>query len=131
MAKDKRGHNAVKGKQGFQKTGKGRNAPTVSPASLPRPAKKEHQVWILPPYPNDKDQSWTVKDYDLCDALGVRSNYEAENIVISAYSENKQRTPVNRIVFDSEAGCFFAYTPTKESAEELAKFINNLVKERR
>lgn len=76
---------------------------------------------------DDSDpNAWTIQDYTLARALGVDNNYEAEKLVADELQRTDQSL-AERITFDSEHGCFFAYATSEGDITELARIINALV----
>jgi hypothetical protein len=83
-----------------------------------------YMVTILAPVGDD--EYWVLRDYGLAYALGVEWNTDAEKIVEEKLAEQNQAL-FQRVEFDSEMGCFFAYAKSEHDAGELAVFIAGLV----
>lgn len=69
---------------------------------------------------------WVCRDYTLAVALGVDTAYQAEGIVRDALAATDPALG-DRLVFDSEWGCFFAYASTRGDAERVARLVADLV----
>jgi hypothetical protein len=87
------------------------------------------------PWYDDRDKfseppgdTWrfTAQDYTLAYALDVPTNYEAEALVRDALTAAHPEVAA-RVTFDSEAGCFFAYTDTVADMEVLVAVVAELV----
>lgn len=77
----------------------------------------------------DGDWGWTAQDYTLAYALGVDSNLEAQQMVIDELT-SAANPLLERIGFDSERGCFFAYAATEADMAALVEFIAGMVARR-
>lgn len=69
---------------------------------------------------------WTLQDYTLCHALDRDTNRAAEADVIDHITSCAPELAA-RVRFDSEMGCFFAYTDSEADAQALAAHIANMV----
>ncbi len=79
---------------------------------------------LLPP--EDDSDTWVVKDFGLADALGLDSNYEAQSLV-QAELAGEDATVFERVSFDSEGSCFFAYCDTESDAETVRRVIGRIL----
>lgn len=73
-----------------------------------------------------QSSSFTAQDYTLAYALGVDENHRAEHIVRRAM-ELRYPSVAERITWDSELGCFFAHTSTRDDMQVLVKVVADLV----
>lgn len=73
----------------------------------------------------DMGRYWMIRDYTLFSALGVATNYCAQDAV--GREVERQGLDPTRFEFDSELGCFFAYAKTKADIDRLAELIGELV----
>lgn len=71
---------------------------------------------------------WTARDYTLNVALDVEDNDQATQLVVSSLTEVAPEV-VQRLVFDSERGCFFAYGNLDSDLEMLRDVVASLVAE--
>lgn len=69
---------------------------------------------------------FTAQDHTLADALGVRSNHEAQRLVHAAVTA-VDSVLAERIEFDSEYSCFFAYADSRADMEALAEIVGAVV----
>jgi hypothetical protein len=69
---------------------------------------------------------YTAQSYDLCHHLGVTNNNDAEQ-VIANHVKNVAPDLYTRIVFDSENGCFFAYTADENDMKTFVELVEHLV----
>lgn len=76
--------------------------------------------------PDGTSLGWTAQDYTLCVALGVDDNYAAQALVEEAL-QRSDRQLFERIRFDSEMGCFFAYADSEADIAALASAVADLV----
>lgn len=81
----------------------------------------------------DDSSEYTVMSYSLFEDLnltegygGEVNNYAAE-LLVKDILERENKSLASRVSFDSEAGCFFAYTKNKEDAETLKEFIERII----
>jgi hypothetical protein len=71
-------------------------------------------------------RGYTAQDYTLAYALDADDNVEAQQRVVDAVvSVNPELA--ERVTFDSERGCFFAYTDTEADMRALVAVIADLV----
>lgn len=79
-------------------------------------------------FPDDETmwKGFTAQDYTLAYALGVDHNRQAEELV-QAQLQVSAPELVSRVEFDSEMGCFFAYTKTSEDMVALAGVVASMV----
>lgn len=68
------------------------------------------------------DEPWTVRDDDLAERLGLRSNHEAEARV-QKLLKTEEPGLFGRIEFDSESDSFFAYAQVEDDALALKAFL--------
>ena len=83
-------------------------------------------------FPDDAEMhefELTAMDYTLCAALNVAGNYEAEQLVSERLHANFSGIE-EKVEFDSEYGCFFAYTNDAEAMMALLEVVQGLVAER-
>lgn len=69
---------------------------------------------------------FTAQDYTLAYALGVPDNYAAE-MVVSTHLHEHHPDLATRVRFESEMGCFFAYTDTEGDMLSLVACVAGLV----
>lgn len=69
---------------------------------------------------------YVAQDYTLAYALDLQDNRLAEEMVARSVQATDPEL-ATRIRWDSEMGCFFAYTATVDDMESLAKVVSMLV----
>ena len=90
---------------------------------------RSYRIPVNPPLEPGETGSagqWWLADYTLCHSLGLDTNYQAQDAVTEHINTT---TPpfTGPVTFDSERGCFFAYTDTEHDAHLLADTISDLV----
>lgn len=82
-------------------------------------------------FPEDPDMwgGYTAQDYTLAYALDLEHNRQADELVAAAVAERDPQL-ADRVRFDSERGCFFAYTDTEDEMRRLVAVVAALVAER-
>jgi hypothetical protein len=82
-------------------------------------------------FPDDPDMwlGFTAQDYTLAYALDVEHNVDAQDLVEAAVRASDPAL-AERITWDSEMGCFFAYTHERSDMEQLVAAVAELVEQR-
>jgi len=80
------------------------------------------------PAPSIGDTHFTIMDYTLGEHLGVEDgNYGAQEHIRRTL-QDKEPELAERITFDSEYGCFFAYAKTREDVDALLDIVDEEIR---
>lgn len=83
----------------------------------------DRALFVTPP---NGEWKFCAQDYALADALGVASHHVAQDLVRDALVA-QDATLAERIEFDSEYSCFFAYSTEQSDMAALASLVAELV----
>ncbi len=108
------------------------DAADIPPSPAPRRRKRKkagHRPDVHATDDPDEPEQWTVQDWDLADLLGLPHAGDAE-AAVQAELAIQDPGLAERVEWDSELSCFFAYCPNEDDAEALADLISDLVQRR-
>lgn len=108
------------------------DAADIPPSPAPRrrkPKNTGHRPDVHATDDPDEPGQWTVQDWDLADLLGLPHAYDAE-AAVQAQLATQDPALAERVEWDSEATCLFAYCPSEADANALADLISDLVQQR-
>ncbi len=93
------------------------------PAAMSAPSGAGGETAVLGPDETDGpgERLWTVVDYDLAEALGVDCLEAQEEVRVEL--ARRDLAMADRVAYDSEGGCFFAYCEIETDALAVADVV--------